>query len=302
MENNLFQFNKSVRNVEKVEATYRGYWSGVFQTFMKNKAAVISLFLLLAIFLVAAIGPFLIPHNAYEQHSDMINQGPTNAFLFGYDYLGRDIFVRICNGVLLSLALAIVTVVINSVFGIAYGSVAGFFGGRVDDVMRSFYEIIVNIPDLVILSVLLLVIPPGFVSLVVAFSVTYWIGIARLMRGLVFKYRELEFIMASKTLGNSNFKILFKHIIPNVLGNIALAITLMIPSVIFYEAFLSFIGLGFPLPTPTLGNMLSTGVQGFSEHPHTVIFPAVVMSILMISITFLANGLRDALDPQMHSR
>lgn len=223
-------------------------------------------------------------------------------YIFGTDDLGRDIWVRVWKGAQVSLYMALIAIIIDLFIGVIYGLVSGYYGGAVDMVMQRFIEILNGIPDTVIVTLLVLIMKPGIQSITLALVIKGWIGMSRVTRAQVFKLKNQEFILASRTLGSSNTKIIFKEILPNIMGQLIVMSMFSIPSAIFTEAFLAFIGLGLQPPNASLGVLISDGFKSFLSSPHMVIFPTVILSILMFSFNILADGLRDAFDPTMKDR
>ncbi|MBM7571532.1 oligopeptide ABC transporter permease [Aquibacillus albus] len=220
-------------------------------------------------------------------------------FWFGTDTLGRDLFTRVWYGTQISMLIAFIAAIIDMVIGVAYGGISAYYGGRVDNVMQRIIEILVGIPNLVIVILMIMILDPGIISIIIALTITGWVGMARIVRGQVLKLKNQEFVLASRTLGSSNTRILAKHLIPNTLGMIIINTMFTIPSAIFFEAFLSFIGLGLQPPEASLGTLINDGFKSLQINPHIMIFPAIVMSLIMIGFNILADGLRDALDPKM---
>ncbi|WP_077623058.1 oligopeptide ABC transporter permease [Sediminibacillus massiliensis] len=220
-------------------------------------------------------------------------------FWFGTDTLGRDLFTRTWDGTRVSLLIAFVAAAIDMLIGVAYGGISGYYGGRVDNVMQRIIEILVGIPNLVVVILMIMVLDPGIIAIIIALTITGWTGMARIVRGQILKLKGQEFVLASRTLGSSNTRILSKHLIPNTLGMIIVNTMFTIPSAIFFEAFLSFIGLGLQAPEASLGTLINEGFKALQINPHIMIFPAIVISLIMIGFNILADGLRDALDPKM---
>ncbi len=234
-----------------------------------------------------------------KEYLYVINGADDHYYTFGTDDLGRDTFTRLWFGARISLYIGLLAAVIDMSIGVTYGMVAGFFGKRVDLVMMRIVEVIANIPALVILMILLVLLKPGLVSLSLAIGLTGWTGVARVVRAQVLKLKNQEFILAARTLGASNQRMIAKHIFPNVIGQIIVMATFSIPGAIFYEAFLSFIGLGLPAPMASLGVLINDGREFLHTYPHMIIIPIILITFLILSINLLANGLRDALDPKM---
>lgn len=221
-------------------------------------------------------------------------------FWFGSDALGRDQWTRLWEGTRVSLIIAFVAAVLDLVIGVAYGGISGFYGGRVDNVMQRIAEILVGIPNLVIILLMMLVLKPGIISIVIALSITGWIGMSRIVRGEVLKLKNQEFVLASRTLGTSNGTIIRRHLVPNISGIIIINTMFSVPGAIFFEAFLSFIGLGIVPPDASLGSLIDLGFDNLRLYPYMLVFPAIVISVLMIAFNIVGDGLRDAFDPKMH--
>ncbi|HAP8339793.1 TPA: ABC transporter permease, partial [Enterococcus faecium] len=206
---------------------------------------------------------------------------------------------RLFMGMRISLLIAFIAALLDVTIGVAYGLVSGLLGGRVDNVMQRFLEILSGIPNLVVMILMLVVFEPGIFSIVAAMAITNWIPMARIVRAQTMKLKDQEYVLAGLTLGESRMKIAFKHILPNISSVIIIQMMFSIPSAIFFEAFLSFIGLGLTPPSASLGTMLSEGYKTFLYLPYLLWIPAVTLSVIMIGFNLLADGLRDAFDPKM---
>ncbi len=217
-------------------------------------------------------------------------------YWFGSDNFGRDIWTRTWLGTQVSLIIAVAATIIDMGIGMSYGLVCGYFGGWVDMIMQRILEIANGIPRLVVVTLLLLVLQPGILTILIALILTEWIGMSRIARAKMLELKEREFVLASRTLGAGNFFIIFREILPNMIGPILTQVMFSIPAAIFMEAFLSFIGLGVPVPQCSLGSLISEGFNSFTTHPYQIIPPLVVMSLLMLSFNLAADGLRKALD------
>jgi oligopeptide transport system permease protein len=219
--------------------------------------------------------------------------------IFGTDTLGRDIFTRTWSGGRVSLFIAFAAVFINFVVGIIYGGISGYLGGAVDNVMMRIIEIINGIPYLIIVVLLMMVIPPGAMTMVIAYATVGWTGMARLVRGQIMSLKQQDYIVAAKVMGARPARIIAKHLLPNTLSVVIVNITLAIPSAIFTEAFLSYIGLGVPVPMASWGVLANDGSRVFQMFPSQLIIPAICISLTMLSFNLLGDGLRDALDPKL---
>ncbi|MDR1549129.1 MAG: ABC transporter permease [Hungatella sp.] len=265
----------------------------------KNKAAVVCLFTLIAIGLLAILAPIFSRYSYKETNYDIIYQTPSLVHLFGTDQFGRDLWVRTWMGTRISLLIAFVAALLDLTLGVTYGAVSALAGGRVDAVMQRIIEVLVGIPHLIIVILLMMVMPAGIWTIVVALSITGWVNMARLVRGSILKLKNQEFVLAARVLGTSTAGIIWKHLIPNTVGVIVINAMFTIPSAIFTEAFLSFIGIGMQEPKASLGVLINNGYQVLRNFPHVLIFPAIVIVLIMVCFSILGDGLRDALDPRM---
>lgn len=222
-------------------------------------------------------------------------------FWFGTDNMGRDLWTRIWHGTRISLFIGLLAAFIDMIIGVLYGGISAYYGGKVDNVMQRIIEILTGIPNLVIVILMIIVLKPGLVAITIALTITGWIGMARIVRGQVLKLKGQEFILAARTLGASDKGILMRHLIPNVLSVIIINTMFTIPNAIFFESFLSFIGLGLQPPIASLGTLIDMAFDDYRVYPYMLLFPAVIISLLMIGFNVLADGLRDALDPKMRN-
>lgn len=220
-------------------------------------------------------------------------------YWFGTDAMGRDLFTRTWKGTQISLYIGILAAAIDMVIGVAYGGISAYYGGRVDNYMQRIIEVLVGIPNLVVVILMIILLDPGLIAITIALTITGWVGMARIVRGQILKLKSQEFVLASRTLGATDSRIINKHLIPNVTGMIIIQTMFTIPNAIFFEAFLSFIGLGLQPPLASLGTLIDDAFKSLQIYPYMLVFPAIVISLLMIAFNVLADGLRDALDPKM---
>lgn len=311
-----------------IDKTYKttSYWKDVWGNFKKNKGALIGGIIILIIIFFAIIGPGMNPHTyksitngheclvpripalerfgVFNGHYKGTDQYAAKGFddiyyWFGTDTQGRDIFTRVWEGTRVSLIIAFAAVTVDILIGMVYGLVSGFIGGKVDIVMQRFAEILNGIPTLVVVTLLGIVLKPGIYSIIFALMLTGWIGMERIARAQVLKVKEQEYILASTTLGASKFRLIFSEVLPNIFGQVIITSMFSIPSAIFLEAYLSFLGLGVPAPLASLGSLVSDGYKSMTTYPHILIIPVIVLAILMLCFNLFADGLRDAFDPKM---
>ncbi|OAT81804.1 ABC transporter permease [Desulfotomaculum copahuensis] len=276
-----------------------GYWSDVWRRLKQNKLAMSGLALIIVLALMAVVGPYLSGHGYAEQNLSLTNLPPNGSYWFGTDSLGRDLFTRVWIGARISLTIGVVTSVICLVIGVLYGGLSGYLGGRVDDVMMRIVEVLYGIPFMLYVILLMVLMQPGLKTILIALGVTYWLDMARIVRGQVLSLKEQEYVLAARTLGAGTWRILTRHLIPNTMGPIIVTMTLLIPNAIFTEAFLSFLGLGVSAPMASWGSLANDGIQGLSSYPWELFFPALFISLTMLAFNFLGDGLRDALDPRL---
>lgn len=221
------------------------------------------------------------------------------SYLLGTDALGRDILTRLMYGTRVSLLVAFVAAAVNMVIGILYGGIAGYAGGNVDAVMMRIVDIISTIPLTLYVILIMVLLGDGLTSIIIALGSVYWVDMARVVRGQVLSLKEQEFVMAARTIGSSTKTILLEHLIPNAMGSILVTVTMLIPSAIFMEAFLSYLGIGLKPPLASLGTMCNDAAENLRICPHQMFIPALVICIIMFAFNFVGDGLRDALDPKL---
>jgi len=252
--------------------------------------------------LAAVAGPWLVPFDPAAQELALRLEGPSGVHWFGLDELGRDIFARVLSGARISLLVGLVVVSVSATIGVAMGSVAGYFGGRIDEAISRLIDILLAFPGLLLAIAMVAVLGPSLTNVVLALSLIGWVGYARLVRGQVLRARELEFVQAARALGATTPRILARHIIPTTLPAVTVQATLGMGGAILAEAALSFLGLGVQPPTPSWGTMLNYGRGHLLDAPHLTVFPGIAIAILVLGFNFLGDGLRDALDPATQGR
>jgi oligopeptide transport system permease protein len=280
-----------------------GPWRDPWNRFRRNRAALTAAIVVLFIVIVSLIGPWLVYlYNGFEFDTlglDNRLANPSLKHLFGTDTLGRDLLARVLYGSRISLMVGVVSTLISLVIGVAYGAVAGYFGGRIDEVLMRAVDVLYSLPDILLIVILMALFERSLLLLFLALGATSWLTMARIVRGQVLSLKHEQFVEAARCIGVSNFGIVARHILPNTLGPIIVYATLTIPSVILSEAFLSFLGLGVPPPASSLGVLAEEGAEAISVHPVLLIAPATLMALMLISLNFFGDGLRDALDPRM---
>lgn len=220
-------------------------------------------------------------------------------FWFGTDNIGRDLWVRLWRGTRISLLIGFLSVMINCFIGVVYGSVSGYYGGRVDMVMQRIIEVIGGVPFLVMAILFVMFLGAGVASFILVMILTGWIGMSRMIRAQFFRYKDYEYVLASRTMGAKDRSLIFRHILPNAIGPIITQATFAVPSAIFSESFLSYLGLGIQAPEPSIGVLLAEGQGYLTTNPHLTLFPALIISLLMLAFNMFGNGLRDAFDPRL---
>ena len=294
-------FELSPGDINETEAITRPsltFWQDARKRLFKNKGAMFGLTMIVIIVLMPILSSLGVMDGSDVYKDKNIEEN----YWFGTDYLGRDIWTRVWTGARVSLYIALIAALFDLVIGVTYGGISAYYGGKVDIIMQRIIEIITGIPSLVILTLFIMVLEPGILSMSLAMAVSGWTGMARVVRSHVLRLKNQEFVLASKTLGSSDFKLILKHLIPNIIGQIVVMIMFTLPSAIFYEAFLSFIGLGLQPPQASLGVLINDGFKSFQTHPYTMFIPALVICLLIFSLNLLADGLRDAVDPKMRNQ
>lgn len=322
-----FEFLRD-RNIENdTNFASQSYWKGVFKRFFAKKRSVIGLVIIGVIILLAIVGPMVSGYNYHENNSVIDENGnqivakgispripwlhrlfggaeygdrfADRTFIFGTDDNGRDLWTRTWRGARVSLLIAFVTIFIDVIIGMTYGLVSGYFGGIVDSFMQRFLEVANSVPRLVIVSVLAIFMPKGIGLVIVALLLTEWIGMSKIARAEMLKIKELEYVLASRTLGAGHFRVIFSSILPNTIGPIITQVMFSIPTAIFTEAFLSFVGVGIMPPECSVGSLIEDGFNNITTLPYQIIPPIIVLALLMLGFNFIGDGLREALAPKL---
>lgn len=297
-----FRFKNQVSQsaAEEVSRPSLSYWNDAWYRLKKNKLAMTGLFFLVLLNVMAIFGPLISPYSVKSMVLADQFQPPSLSHWFGTDSLGRDVFTRTWYGARISLFVGMMAALIDFFIGIIYGGIAGYKGGRTDSVMMRIIEVLYGLPYLLVVILLLVVLGPSLLTIIIALTVTGWIGMARIVRGQVLQLKNYEFVYASRSFGAKTSRIIRKNLLPNTMGPIIVQVTLTVPTAIFAEAFLSFLGLGIQFPHSSWGVMASDSLGAIlSGNWWTLFFPAFFISLTMFAFNVLGDGLQDALDPKL---
>lgn len=280
-----------------------------FLELKKNRLAMLCLYFILFVCIVALTAKWISPFSFEEQHIDDILQSPNGTYWLGTDKLGRDLLSRIIYGARMSMAVGVITAFISLIFGAIYGAVSGWFGGWVDSVLMRCVDIAYSIPSLVIMILVKVIFDSvnlfenpelrALTGTLIALSVVGWVSLARLVRGQVLQLKSMTYIEAGHALGLGHISLLWRHVFPNILGPIIVMLTFRIPANILFESFLSFIGLGLQPPYSSWGVLAADGADMLESYPHLILFPGLALFFTMMAFQLLGDGLRDAFDPKM---
>jgi len=321
LKSKLKEKNNTGDKVIVLERPETNLWKDAFRRLCKNKMSVLGGIIIIILAILSIFAPYIAPYH-YADGSFMNNyEKPGEKYLLGADFMGRDVLSRIIYGTRISLSVGMIGALTSFFIGVLYGLISGYYGGKVDNVMMRIVDIMYGFPTLLLIILMMVlfkstfaVTTPGTFAgtlsdidksfgglffIFIGIGITAWIGMARIARGMALSLREKEYVEAARATGNSNFKIMIKHILPNLIGPCIVAVTLQIPRYITFEAFLSFIGLGVNPPTPSWGMMISEGYKAIRSNPHLALYPGLALAITMLAFNFLGDGLRDALDPRM---
>lgn len=270
------------------------FWQRSWSAFKLNRAAFVCAIFLGLLFFFAVFGPLLSSHTYYDIDLNAKNLPPSSQHWFGTDDLGRDMFTRIWYGARISLFVGIAAATIDLIIGVLWGGVSALSGGKVDEIMMRFVDIISSIPSLLFIISLMVVVGPGLHTIILALSLFGWITMARVVRAQLLQLKEQGYVLAAKALGASYWRILFHHLLPNASGPIIVTLTLTVPSAIFAEAFLSYLGLGVQAPIASWGTMANEGLPAIEYYPWRLFIPATFISLTMLSFNIVGDGLSDA--------
>ena len=273
-------------------------WSDAVSRLIKNKAAMVGAIILFVLILCAIFAPYIAPYSNSFQNLDLGASPPSSEHLLGTDILGRDLLSRILYGARISLMVGFVATGVALVIGVSWGIVAGYFGGRIDSIMMRIVDVLYGLPFIIFIILLMVIFGRNLWLLFGAIGAVEWLTMARIVRGQVMSLKNQEFVLAAKAMGVSNLTMFRRHLLPNILGPIAVYATLTIPQVMLLESFLSFLGLGIQPPMSSWGTLIKDGVESMEEFSWLLIYPGITFTITLFALNFFGDGLRDALDPK----
>ena len=295
----LFEkLDESSKNAEKIAYESKTYFKDAWGRFKQNKLAMAGLIFLVFMIVMCILVPVFSSYSYDGQDLNAINEMSSLAHPMGTDYLGRDLFVRVMMGGRISLTVGFAAAAISMCVGITYGGISGYFGGKVDMVMMRIVDAMYSIPDMLYIILITVVLEPSMGSILLGICISSWMGMARQGRTQVMTLKEQEFSLAAFVLGASKKRILFKHLIVNSMGPIIVSVTLLVPSAIFNEAFLGFLGIGVPAPNASWGTLANDAKRFMTTQPMQVIWPTLAICLTMLALNFIGDGLGDALDPK----
>ncbi len=274
-------------------------WQDAWRRVRRNRLAILGASIVAVLALTALVSVFWTPYPVWQQAIGPTYQGPSLQHPLGLDQSGRDLLSRIMGGAVISIQVGVGTMLVVALIGIVLGLLAGYYRGKADAAITLLINIWYGIPDLLVVIILVLLTGRSLANIIFAIAITRWMDMARLVRGQTLALREREFVLAARSTGTRNMAILARHIFPNALGPILVQATFAVPQAILFEAFLSFLGLGVPPPTPSWGAMAADGFHALEIAPHIVLVPAIALSLTLMAFNFVGDGLRDALDPRM---
>lgn len=304
---------------ETLDTEEVGYWKASWRRLKSNKIAMFALIVIILLLVFAFIGPMISPYTYDQQIRGDEAMTPCLKHPFGTDRLGRDLLVRCMIGTRISMIVGIVSAVIVMIVGSIYGAISGLIGGKLDIVMMRIVDIVYSIPEILLIVVIKLAIGEnldiliasvpalsglnkigsGLIAIFIVYGLLYWVGMARIVRGQILQLKSFEYVTAARALGCSKARLIRQHLLPNCIGQLIATVMLQIPSAIFTEAFLSYLGIGVSAPMASLGSLTSEALNSIQSYPYRIIFPALLISLIILSFNLFGDGLRDALDPKM---
>ena len=285
--------------MEQASVKGRSLWDDARRRLLRNKAAVTGMVVLAVLVVLAVIGPYLAPYTYDEINKDDVWLAPLqNGHLIGSDSLGRDLLARLLMGLRVSLAIGLVATLVSLVIGVAWGALAGYVGGKLDEVMMRLVDALYSLPFIFFVILLMVTFGSNIILIFVAIGAVEWLTMSRIVRGQTLTLKNKEFVEAARASGLGQVAIIARHIIPNLLGPVVVYVTLTIPAVILAESFLSFLGLGVQPPMASLGTLIAGGAQDMELAPWLLVFPSLVMVVTLMCFNFIGDGLRDAIDPK----
>lgn len=284
---------------DKIAKPSASYWKDALRRFRSNKASMIGVVLLIICVFFSFFGPLMTNYQYNVSNLSVANQSMSWEHIFGTDSLGRDMWARVWYGGRVSIIIGMIAAILQATIGIILGAISGFMGGKVDMVIMRITEFLIAFPYLVWVTLMMLVIGTGIIPMILALTLTGWLSMARLVRGQIMQLKNEDFVLSAQSLGADNKRLIIKHMIPNTLGIIIVNMTFAIPGAIFSEAFLSFIGIGIKAPMTSWGQLVSLGMKQINTHPSQLFIPCIFISLTMLSLQLIGDGLRDALDPKL---
>jgi ABC-type dipeptide/oligopeptide/nickel transport system permease subunit len=277
----------------------RGLWFDSWKRLRKNRAAFLGLIMVCIFILVAIFAPLLAPYDPNEINLGAILKAPSADYWLGTDYYGRDLLSRIIYGSRISISVGVIVQLVSITIGTVMGSLAGYYGGKVDMIIMRLVDIVMSFPSLLLTIAIMVALGPGLINVFLALGAVWWTRTARIIRSEFMTHREKEYVEAAKALGNNDFVIIYKHILPNCLAPLIITFTMGVASAIMAEASLSFLGLGAQEPTPSWGSIINNGLQYLRTKPWYSLFPGLAIAYTVLAFNLFGDGLRDALDPKM---
>lgn len=295
----LTALTEEERKTDVIDRKSLSYFQMAWRRLKRDRLAMFGIGFLILISLLAVFAPVFCPYTYDQTDFAHMLEWPSRLHWFGTDKMGRDIFIRTMYGARISLTIGFTAAFINMIIGVLYGGISGYFGGLADMIMMRVVDILSGIPSLIYLILIMMFLGNTVTSILIAMCLTYWITTARMVRAQILTLREQDFALAAKVCGLNRWQILIHHLIPNSIGTIIVTVTFLIPSAIFQEAFLSFLGIGISVPKASWGTLANDAIEYLFTAPYQMFFPAAAISLTIFALNFIGDGLRDALDPRL---